>query len=239
MHGEIAAAAISYGKHVYCEKPVGISAAQTTELAEAANQAGVSTLVGFNYRWIPAVVLAKQLVAAGRIGEVRHLTISFESDWAADPETAWDWRFSGAVASAGAIGDVGSHVFDMARYLVAEVTAVCGLTKTFIDEREQAGSRRLVDTDDAFVAIGRLANGAIGTFEGSRVAPGATVSFRFSLVGSTGSLRWNLARMNEIELYEGDAAPLDGFRTIVLGPEHPLHARFSGSPDVSVGVSPW
>jgi predicted dehydrogenase len=237
MHREVAAAAIAAGKHVYCEKPVGLSAAETAELVEAAEGAGVATLVGFNYRWIPAVALAKQIVDDGRIGSIRQVAMSFESDWAADSSTPWGWRFSAAAASSGAIGDVGSHVFDMARHLAGELTEVCGMTETFITERDHRGARVRVDTDDAFAALGRFEHGAIGTFEGSRVAPGTTVSFRWTLTGSTGSLRWDLGRMNELELYEPAADHLDGFRTIVLGPEHPIHGTFSPVRGLGVGFA--
>lgn len=236
LHYEIAAAAIERGKHVYCEKPVGVSAEQARQLADAAAEAGVATLVGFNYRWIPAVVLLEELVESGRLGEIRAASIVFDSDWALDP-LLWDWRFSAAEAGAGALGDVGSHVFDLARFLVGNLVEVCGDSRTFITERGSSARRRTVDTDDAWAAIGRFANGALGTFRGSRVAPGAAVTLTAEIAGSTGAARWSLARMNEVELYEVRDDKFDGFTTVRVGPEHPLHGTFSPVRGLGVGFA--
>ena len=237
LHRPVALAAIAAGKHVYCEKPVGLDVIETTELAAAARAAGVHTLVGFNYRWIPAIATAKALLDAGRIGEVRNVAMSFDSGWAADPDGPWDWRFSAQLAGTGAIGDTGSHLFDMARHLAGELDLVAATSDTCIRERRRGEQLERVDTDDAFVAIARFANGALGRFEGSRVCPGATVDFRVALTGTRGALRWSLQDMNRLELYEPAAAPLDGFTAIVLGPEHELHGTFSPVRGLGVGFA--
>ncbi|HEY1689444.1 MAG TPA: Gfo/Idh/MocA family oxidoreductase [Solirubrobacteraceae bacterium] len=237
LHHQVAMAAIAAGKHVYCEKPVGLDIAETAELAAAAKAAGAHTLVGFNYRWIPAIATAKQIVESGRIGEIRNVAMSFDSNWAADPEGSWDWRFSAKLGGAGAIADTGSHLFDMARHLVGELDLVAAAIDTYIPQRRHGEQLERVDTDDAFVVIARFANGALGRFEGSRVAPGSTVDFSLTLTGTSGALRWDLQDMNKLELYERGTAPLDGFSTIVLGPEHPLHATFSPVRGLGVGFA--
>ena len=227
-HRELALAALAAGKHVYCEKPVGRSHAETREVAEAARRAGVQTFVGFNYRWFPAVVQAAELIADGFTGPIRHVRMSFESDWAADPDVPWAWRMSREQAGHGALGDVGSHMFDMARLLAGEIESACGQLSTFIAERGAGAERRIVDNDDAFDAIVRFASGATGEFSGSRVATGSKVEFRVELVGEQGSLRWSVNRLNELQLFDGrDPESGAGFRTVLMGPQHPFQGEYS------------
>ena len=126
LHREIALAAIEAGKHVYCEKPVGRTSSETAEIAAAARAAGVQTMVGFNYRWFPAVQHARKLIADGELGALRSVRMSFASDWASDPAVPWGWRLGAAEAGYGALGDVGSHIFDMARLLAGDLESVCG-----------------------------------------------------------------------------------------------------------------
>jgi predicted dehydrogenase len=228
VHRELALAALAHGKHVYCEKPVGRTVAETREIAATARAAGVHTLVGFNYRWFPAVAFAKQLIDEGFTGQIRHVRMEFDSDWAADPAVPWAWRLSRDQAGHGVLGDVGSHMFDMARLLAGEITSVCGQLTTFIGERHDGEGMRAVDNDDAFDAIVRFANGAAGEFSGSRVATGSKVEFRVEIAGERGSIRWNVNRLNELQLYDGRNAGRDaGFRTVLMGPQHPYQGEFS------------
>ena len=227
-HRELALAALASGKHVYCEKPVGRSHAETREVADAARAAGVITFVGFNYRWFPAIVRAAELIADGFTGPLRHVRMSFESDWAADPGVPWAWRMGREQAGHGALGDVGSHMFDMARMLAGEIDSVCGQLTTFIGERSAGGEQRTVDNDDAFDAIVRFAGGATGEFSGSRVATGSQVEFRVELVGERGAIRWNVNRLNELQLFDArDPALNAGFRTVLMGPQHPFQGDYS------------
>ena len=235
LHREIALAALASGKHVYCEKPVGRTSRETAEIAAAARDAGVRTMVGFNYRWFPAVQHMQRLISGGEIGALRGVRMSFASDWASDLSAPWGWRLSAADAGYGALGDVGSHIFDMARLLAGELESVCGTTSTFVTPRASAGSPRDVDTDDAFAAIGRFASGAIGEFSGSRVATGSKVEFRVEVVGATGALRWDVNRLNELRRYDATGSTDDGFRTVIMGPQHKLQEQFSPVQGLGIG----
>jgi predicted dehydrogenase len=235
LHRDIALTAIAAGKHVYCEKPVGRTSRETGEIAAAARNAPVRTMVGFNYRWFPAVQHARQLIADGELGELWNVRMSFASDWASDPTAAWGWRLSAADAGYGALGDVGSHIFDMARLLAGELESVCGLLSTFVTSRRSDSGPRQVDTDDAFAAVGRFANGGIGEFSGSRVATGSKVEFRVEVVGSEGALRWEVGRLNELRRFEGSGGPDDGFRTVQLGPQHDVQGLFSPVQGLGIG----
>jgi predicted dehydrogenase len=236
LHREIGLAAIANGKHVYCEKPVGLTAADTQALADAARVAGIRTCVGFNYRWFPAVQHAAALIRAGELGAIRHARMTFESDWASDPSVPWAWRLDHTAAGYGALSDVGSHVFDMARLLVGEIASISGITRTFVKERSSDAGTRQVDTDDSFDATAEFTNGAIGEFHGSRVATGSKVEFRFEIVGERGALRWEVGRLNELRRYELRAGVADdGFTTIFLGPDHPLQAEFSPVQGLGLG----
>lgn len=225
LHRDVALGAIAAGKAVYCEKPVGLNADQTAEMARAARAAGVATFVGFNYRWIPAISLARQLIRDGAIGDVVHVRISKDTDSAADPARE-NWRFFSEHAGFGSLGDVGSHVFDMARSLCGEIVAVSGMTRVVIPERPYRGGMRAVDTDDLWVAVARFASAASGVFQGSRVLQGNKADMAVEVYGRTGALRWSQQRMNDLDVFEGRADGLDGFRTVRVGPRHPDHGHF-------------
>jgi predicted dehydrogenase len=210
---------------VYCEKPVGRSAAETAEVAEAVRAAGVIGFVGFNYRWIPAISLARRLIGEGAIGDVVHVQIAKDSDSAANPARQ-DWRFFASEAGAGSLSDVGSHVFDMARSLAGDVAQVSGLTRTVITERQFRGETRTVDTDDLWMALAVFKNGATGSFQGSRVLNGYKADFRVEVSGTRGAVAWEQKRMNELDLHQARTDGLDGFTTIRLGPQHPDHGHF-------------
>ena len=238
FHAEIAAFAAGLGKHVYCEKPVGRTLAETSVIKKATDDAGVKTFVGYNYRWYPAVVFAHQLIDQGRLGDIYHVRIAFDSDWASNPQVPWAWRLSAEEAGHGALGDVGSHVFDMARYLAGEISEIVGQTRTVVHERPSTdGGRKPVDTDDSFEAIGMFSNGAGGAFHGSRVATGSKIGFLVSVVGSKGAIVWDERRANELQLYLGDDAsdPTVGFQRIEMGPNHPFHGWFSPVQGLGIG----
>ena len=242
MHREIGVAMAAAGKSVYCEKPVGRNVDETAALAAAIRTAGVFGYVGFTYRWTPAVVLAKSLITEGRIGEIREIHIGYQSSPFADANRIWSWKFAKGVGGGGALADQGSHAFDMARFLVGEVARVSGYTHIAVPQRPdpdatEPGAMLAVENDDQWAAFVEFVNGAYGTLHGSRVAHGTATEFGFEAYGARGALKWNIQRMNELEIYEASDDTLDGFRTVRLGPEHPIHGDYVPRRGHSVGFN--
>lgn len=227
-HAEIAIAAANAGKIVLCEKPLGNTASEGKAMLDAVQKNGVANGVFFNYRFAPAVALAKQLIADGVIGQIYHWRSVYLQDWIVDPNFPLVWRLKKETAGSGAHGDLVAHSIDLARYLVGEITEVSGLMNTFIKKRPelaasdarlggQADTTRMGDVtvDDASLFLARFDNGAIGSFEATRFAKGRKNYNRFEVNGSKGSLVFNMERMNELEVYTEDTAKgTYGFRTI-------------------------
>lgn len=231
-HREIAVAALEAGKHVLCEKPLANTLDEAREMLEAARRAGTVNMVCFNYRRAPAVQLAKKLIEEGRLGEVRHWRAVYLQDFILDPDLPLIWRFRKEVAGSGALGDLGAHLVDLAHFLVGPIAGVVGVSETFIKERpleepsggsSAAGEMGEVTVDDAVAFLARFGNGAIGTFEATRLAPGRKNRNSFEVNGSKGSLVFDLERMNELRLHLADEpAETGGFRNInVTEPVHP------------------
>ena len=226
-HLPIALAAAD-GKVILCEKPLANDVADAERMRDAVESAGVLHMICHNYRRAPAVALAKRLIAEGRLGTIRHYRGTYLQDWIVDPEFPRVWRLEKSKAGSGALGDIASHSIDLARYLVGEIREVCGLLETFIPERPlpEGGGRGAVDVDDAALALVRFENGAIGSVEGSRFAPGRKNYNRFEINGSKGSLAFDLERMNELELYL-EEGPESGFRTVLAtDASHPYVAAW-------------
>jgi len=227
-HAEIAIAAAEAGKAVLCEKPLANTVADAARMRDAVLRAGVPNAVCHNYRRAPAVALAKLVIAGGRIGRIHHWRGTYLQDWIVDPAFPRVWRLQKAHAGSGALGDLASHSIDLARHLVGEITEVSGLLETFVPERPlpEGGGMGKVDVDDAALALVRFADGAIGTIEATRFAPGRKNHNRFEVNGSRGSLAFDLERMNELELYE-ESGPESGFRTILAtDASHPYVAAW-------------
>jgi predicted dehydrogenase len=229
-HAEIAIAALEAGQHVLCEKPLANTLAEAQDMAAAADKArrsGVRSMIGFNYRRVPAIALARRLVADGQLGEIRQVRASYLQDWLADPLSPLTWRLQREHAGSGALGDLGSHIVDLAQYLTGEpVGAVSGSTATFVTERPVAGASGHqtgpVTVDDAVLFTARLGPAALGSFEATRFATGRKNELRLELNGDRGSLAFNLERLDELEFYDGEAGDLAGFRRIlVTEPGHP------------------
>ena len=225
-HHEIAIAALEAGKHVLCEKPLANTLEESREMLDAARRAGTVNMVCFNYRRVPAVQLAKKLLEGGRLGEIRHWRAVYLQDFILDPEFPLIWRFQKDVAGSGALGDLGAHLIDLAHFLVGPITGVVGAAGTFIKERPLEGDgneRGPVTVDDAAAFLARFENGAMGTFEVTRLAPGRKNRNSFEINGSGGSLVFDLERMNELQVYfEQDPPEVRGFRTVmVTEPDHP------------------
>ncbi|MCD4532698.1 Gfo/Idh/MocA family oxidoreductase [Nocardioides sp. cx-169] len=239
-HAEIAIAALAAGKHVLCEKPLANSVAEAEEMtraAEAAAARGVRAMVGFTYRRVPAVALARQLVAEGRLGDIRHVRAQYLQDWIADPEAPMSWRLDRDKAGSGALGDIGAHIIDLTQHITGDTIAeVSGQLETFVKERPQAdrhaglsgsaseGAERVrVTVDDAAMFLARFRGGAAGVFEATRFATGRKNAIRIEVNGSKGSLCFDFEDMNVLQFFDA-AEPEEtaGFRRIlVTEPSHP------------------
>ncbi|MGY1609735.1 Gfo/Idh/MocA family protein [Geodermatophilus sp. SYSU D00700] len=237
-HAEIAIAALEAGKHVLCEKPLANTVAEAEAMAAAAARAatrGVRSMVGFTYRRVPAIGLARRLVAEGRIGQVRHVRAQYLQDWIADPSAPMSWRLEKDKAGSGALGDIGAHIVDLTQYVTGEtLTGVSALLETFVKERPlpaAAGSLSgvagegtgQVTVDDAAVFLGRFSGGALATFEATRFALGRKNAIRVEVNGSEGSLAFDFEDMNVLQFFDGnEPAERAGFRRIlVTEPGHP------------------
>src|SRR5215216_2875589 len=186
LHAEPTIAAAEAGKHVLCEKPLGRDAAESHETWERVDATGVKHLCGFNYRFVPAVRLAREIIDAGDLGEIRHFRGRYLQDWGDDPSLD-TWRFQPDEAGSGALGDLGTHVVDLARYLVGEISSVSGFVKTFLPGRR---------VDDAIEAAVEFENGAVGTVEATRLALGRRNAFQWEINGSKASLAFDMERLN-------------------------------------------
>ncbi|MPY49053.1 Gfo/Idh/MocA family protein [Streptomyces acidicola] len=238
-HAEIAIAALEAGKHVLCEKPLANSVAEAEAMvtaAEAARSRGQLAMVGFNYRRVPALTYARRLIADGRLGTLRHVRVSYLQDWLVDPGFPLTWRLQREHAGSGALGDLGAHIVDLAQYLAGEVlVGVSAQMETFVKERPRldgassglaasgATRRGPVTVDDAAVFTGRLASGALATFEATRMASGRKNALRLEVNGEFGSLAFDLERLNELSFHDHREPPVTaGFRRIVVTEaEHP------------------
>src|SRR6185295_5347889 len=201
---EIAIAAARAGKAVFCEKPLGNTVPEAERMLAAVTKTGVTHMICHNYRRAPAVMLAKHLIKEGLLGEIRHYRGTYLQDWVTDPAIPLVWRLDKKQAGSGALGDIAAHSIDLARFLVGEIAEVTGDLKTFVTERPRPDAPKKtgpVTVDDAAMALVRFENGAIGTIEATRMAPGRKNFNRFEINGSKGSLAFDLERMNELEVY--------------------------------------
>ena len=226
LHAEPCIAAARAGKHIICEKPLARDATEAKRMLEAAQDAGVVHMCAFNYRFVPALKLARDIIAAGRLGRIYHFRAQYLQEWIMDPNFGMVWRLDASEAGSGALGDLGTHIIDLARFLVGEPVSVNGVTATFIKERAgESGATQQVGVDDAFVAAVQFANGAIGTLEASRFARGRRNHQVIEINGEKGSLVFNVERLNELEVYlpeEETRQDAQGFRTVlVTEPTHP------------------
>ncbi|MBO2450377.1 Gfo/Idh/MocA family oxidoreductase [Actinomadura barringtoniae] len=231
-HAEIAIAALDAGKHVLCEKPLANSVAEAEAMVAAADRArerGVRSMVAFNYRRVPAIALARRLVAEGRLGTIRHVRAQYLQDWLADPGAPWTWRMDKERAGSGALGDIAAHIIDTTQFVTGQqITDVSALLRTFVHERPHDGGTRPVTVDDAALFIGRTSGGATASFEATRFATGRKNSLRIELNGSQGSLAFDLESLNELWFHDAAEDSLTGgFRRIlVTEAEHPYMAAW-------------
>ncbi|ALS97573.1 Gfo/Idh/MocA family protein [Lacimicrobium alkaliphilum] len=241
LHKDIALAAIKARKHVYCEKPLALNAVDSLQMALSAEEAGVKTMVGFNYIKNPATQLAKQIIDSGEIGDIVHFRGTHNEDYLADASVPMNWRLKRATAGAGALADLGSHIINVAQFLVGAISAVNGDLNTVIKERSTAGSvidKESVENDDQAHAMLRFNSGAIGTIEASRVAWGRKMGLTYEVTGSKGSIVFDQEHLAEIQLYTSDQkTSRQGFKRILIGPEHPDYQNFCASAGHGVGYN--
>lgn len=235
-HKEIALAAAEKGKHIFCEKPLALNLKDAREMLNAVRNKGVKHQIGFNYRFAPAIQLAKKLVDEGKIGRIFHFRALYLQDWIIDPDFPLVWRLDKKVAGSGSLGDLGAHCIDLARFLVGDFDRVIGMNKTFIKERPLVGKmtglsaqaqenapKGEVTVDDTTLFLAEFKNGAVGSFEATRFANGHRNGMSFEINGSKGSILFEFERMNELKYYSADdEVGVQGFRRIqVTEPGHP------------------
>jgi predicted dehydrogenase len=229
-HAEIAIEAARHGKAVLCEKPLALNVAECEAMVAAVKKARVVNMVCHNYRRIPAIALAKQMIEDGVLGDrIFHYRARYAQDWITSPDFPLVWRLQSKIAGSGAHGDIDAHIIDLGRYLVGEIKEVCGLMETFIKERplpvegtvgrnaKASDKTGKVTVDDAVSWIGRFKNGALANLEATRFAHGRKNHITLEINGSKGSLAFNFEDMNRLEYYDaGDPADLRGFRSILV-----------------------
>ena len=250
-HAEIAIAALAAGKHVICEKPLARTVEEAAAMYEAARKSNSVNMVAFNYRRTPAVALAKKYIDDGSIGKIINFRATYLQDWSADPESPLSWRFQKSVAGSGAVGDILTHVLDMARYLAGEVTEVSAMTNHIITERplQQSGSDSLgnskggadapkgaVDVEDEVLSLLKFANGAIGSVEATRNAWGRNNFITLEIHGTEGSIAFNYENRDQLEVcFKSDEGDRRGFRTVYTGPNHPNGGALWPIPALGIG----
>lgn len=238
LHREIGVAVLEAGKHLWIEKPVGLTEADAVAVADAATRNGRQTAVGFNYRNAPAVQAARRLIADGRLGAVTHARFRLFSDYAAHPDGALTWRYQRDRGGNGVLGDLGSHGVDLVRYLLGDIDSLIADTAVFIPERSEpsgatsghqlatSGVRGTVENEDYLSAQLRLASGARCVLEASRVAVGEQNSYGFEIHGTAGMLRWDYRRMGELETSLGTDYQDQPVATVHVGPGSGDYAAF-------------
>jgi predicted dehydrogenase len=238
-HCEISIAALEAGKHVLCEKPLANTVAEAEAMvaaAERAAQRGVRSMVAFNYRRVPALALARRLVADGRLGTIRHVRAQYLQDWIVDPQFPLVWRLQKDRAGSGALGDIGAHIVDAAQFVTGQkVTGVSAVTETFVKQRPllaatgggltavAAEATGEVTVDDAALFTARLSDGALASFEATRFATGRKNAMRLEINGSDGSLAFDFEAMNELQFHDATVESATGGFTkiLVTEPDHP------------------
>jgi predicted dehydrogenase len=212
LHAAPSIAAAEAGKHVVCEKPLGRDADESYEIWRKVAATGVKHMCAFNYRFVPAVRLAREMIEAGELGDLRHFRGRYLQDWGDTTDQVW--RFDRSSAGSGALGDLAAHVVDLARYLVGEIEAVGGFLRTFIEGRE---------VDDAVEATVEFQSGAVGTLEATRLALGRRNAFQWEINGTKGSLYFDMERLNELQVFRADGDRARGFKTVLVSEEdHPF-----------------
>jgi predicted dehydrogenase len=247
LHREMGVALAGAGKHIWIEKPVGLTAQDAREVATAVARAGVQCAVGFNYRNAPAVARARELIDSGAIGTVTHARFRFFSDYAAHPQGALSWRFERARGGNGVLGDLGSHAIDLARYLLGEIEALVAQTTVFVPHRPVptgvgshfdlavGGEPGTVENEDYLGCLLRFASGARATLEASRISVGEQNTYGFEIHGTKGALSWDFRRLGELGVSLGDAYQNQSVSTVFVGPGQGEYGAFQPAAGIAMG----
>jgi len=240
LHADMALAAIAAGKHVYCEKPLALDLQQSRAIVAAARRAKVCNVIGFNYICNPMLQVAREMIAAGELGEVVGFRGSYLEDYMGDPAVPYSWRCQRKLAGSGALADLGSHLINMARFLLGPIARVSANLQTVHVQRvdRASGERRPVENEDMVQALVEFSSGICGTMEISRIATGYKCGLAVEIHGTRGTLLYDQERMNELKFYStADTAGRRGFRTILAGPEHGDYAAFCPAPGHGLGIN--
>ena len=240
LHREMVLAALAAGKHVYCEKPLALVASEAAEMAAAADRAGVTHLVGFNFPCNPILQTVREMLAAGELGEMIGFRGRYLEDYLADPALPFSWRCERRLAGPGALADLGSHLINLGHVLVGDLARLHATLHTVIRERIEPATKkpRRVENEDVAYALVEFANGVPGSVEISRVAAGYKHGLAVRIFGTRGSLAYDQERFNELRVYRNeDLAGRRGFRTILAGPEHPDYRPFCPAPGHGLGIN--
>jgi predicted dehydrogenase len=253
LHAEIAIAAATAGKHIISEKPLARTGAEAKTMWDAVKNTNLVHMVAFNYRRTPAVALAKKYIEDGSIGEILNFRGTYLQDWSADPDSPLSWRFQKSIAGSGALGDIGAHVIDLARYLVGDIAAVNSVLKTWVKDRpiQQGGVDKLgtgakdasaprgpVDVDDELLSLLEFRNGAVGSLEATRNAHGRNNFITFEIHGTKGSIFFDYEKRDQLQVaFASDPSDRKGFRTVFSGPATPYGEGLWPIPALGIGYS--
>jgi len=226
LHAAPSIAALRAGKAVLCEKPLGRTARESAEMTRAGADGRHVAMTGFNYRFMPAVLLARHMVEAGDLGRLYHFRCRYSDDSLVDPRAPWGWRHDRELAGSGVIGDLAAHPLDLAGVLAGPITAVTAVTRTFVPHRPRGGTAAPVTVEDAVAATLEFQNGAVGTLEASGMCPGRKNLFTFELNGERGTVIWDLERLNELRVYHGDGDARGLADVLVTERSHPYGGRW-------------
>jgi predicted dehydrogenase len=231
LHAEPCIAAAQAGKHMICEKPLARTAEEAKAMWDAAAKAGVKHMVAFNYRWVPAIRQAYELIQSGALGRIYHFRAAYLQEWIMPHfNTPMIWRTDKEAAGSGALGDLGAHIIDLGRFLVGDVKSVSAMASTYIPQRQGPDGKMLkVDVDDAFVSTVEFENGAIGTLEATRFAAGHKNALTMEVNGEKGSIRFDLEKLNEMEVFWIGDEPKEtrGFHQVLVSePYHPFWSNW-------------
>jgi len=220
LHSEPCIAAAEAGKHILCEKPLARTAEEARSMLDAVQKANVKHMVAYNYRFVPAIRQAYELITSGKLGRIYHFRATYLQEWAMpNYNTPFLWRMDKGLSGSGALGDLGSHLIDLAHFLVGKIGTVSAMTKTFIPDRQKAdGSIKKVTVDDAFVTALEFVNGAIGTLEATRFAGGRKNHQMIEINGEKGTIQFNLERLNELNVFWVEEEPKEtrGFHNVLV-----------------------
>lgn len=240
-HCPIAIQAAKHGKHVYCEKPLAMTAQEAAEATKAVEKAGVVTSVGFNYVWNPIQQYVKELIASGGLGEVVNFRGMYDQDYYNDPAQKHEWRMFKSASASGALGDLASHTLSLSQFLIGDIAEVCGMTKIIVPERpdpKDPTKMLPVENDDVVQFMFNYANGACGTIFSNRLAAGRKMSLGYEIQMTKGCIVYNQENQNQVQIYRHEDDKRErGFKTVLIAPGHGEYDKFYGGAGICLGYA--